>query len=215
MNKAFIFDLDGVLIDDESMWNKEKETMYVDLFGEEVVKKMGSTIGSNMEDIYKMAKSHGSTVSKQAVIQAFYDRANWIFTTAPLPEGTEELLELLKKENFNVGVVSASTREWIDIVLKRYKNGDVIKHIISLFDRPDLPHKPEPDGYQEAMKIFAAKPENTIILEDSNPGIASAKAAGAFVIGLRQNLVAGYKQVGADVYADTMEDVIKLILGKR
>jgi len=48
-------------------------------------------------------------------------------------------------------------------------------------------------------------------LEDSNPGIASAKAAGAFTIGLRQNLIDGYQQVGADAYANTIDEVIALV----
>jgi len=185
--------------------------MYVDLFGDEVVRKMGSTLGGNMEGIYELAKQQGSTVTKEEVIQAFYARANRIYSTAPIPEGIDELLNVLRKRNFQVGIVSASPKEWIDIVLKRLRNKEVITHIISLFDRSDLAHKPEPDGYLEAIKFFNTIPENTIVLEDSNAGIASAKASGAYTIGLKQHLVPGYEQEGADIYANSINDVIKIV----
>ncbi|HSW88764.1 MAG TPA: HAD family hydrolase, partial [Candidatus Saccharimonadales bacterium] len=84
----------------------------------------------------------------------------------------------------------------------------------SLDKRSDLPHKPAPDGYLEAIRMLGSTPQSTIILEDSNAGIASAKAAGAFVIGLRENLVEGQSQNGADIYADNINEVISIIKNK-
>ncbi len=78
-------------------------------------------------------------------------------------------------------------------------------------DRPDLKRKPAPDGFVEAFRMLGATPADSFVLEDSNPGIESGKAAGAYVIGYRGNLVNGYEQTGADAYADTMDDVIKLV----
>ena len=81
----------------------------------------------------------------------------------------------------------------------------------SVFEHPELRPKPAPDGYLDACKNLEAKPENTIVLEDSNPGIAAAGAAGCYVIGFRAHAPEGFPQTGADAYADTMEDVIKLV----
>jgi len=74
------------------------------------------------------------------------------------------------------------------------------------------------DGNQFLLEVYTLMDnqvyegqQKTIILEDSNPGIASAKAAGAFTIGLRQNLIDGYQQVGADAYANTIDEVIALV----
>ena len=50
-----------------------------------------------------------------------------------------------------------------------------------------------------------------VVLENSNIGIESARASGAYIIGYRGDLVEGYEQTGADAYADTMNDVIKLV----
>lgn len=64
------------------------------------------------------------------------------------------------------------------------------------------------------MRVLASTPDNTIILEDSNSGIKSARASGAYTIGLKQNLVDSYVQEGADDYAKTMTDVIELVKKK-
>ncbi len=210
MNKAFIFDLDGVLIDDEQIWENEKRKFYLELFGEEVTRKLGSTIGINIEGIYERACAAGSQVSKDEVTQKFYDLADEIYKTAPIPDGLDELAEALKILDYHIGVVSASPLPWITTVTKRLSFESDIETIISLYERDDLAHKPEPDGYLEAMRVLGATPETTIILEDSNSGLQSAKASGALTVGLRQNLTPGYVQEGADQHADTLKDVIQI-----
>lgn len=55
------------------------------------------------------------------------------------------------------------------------------------------------------MENLGSQPSMTIILEDSNSGIASAKAFGAFTIAFTQNLVQGYKQIDIDAKAKNME----------
>lgn len=211
MNKAFIFDLDGVLIDNEPIWNTAKQQIYHDLFGEEVITKMGSTVGINMDGIYNLALKNGSKVPKKVFLNAFFEKAHNIYSTAPLTSGIEALVDTLHKNNFKIGIVSASPREWIDLVTKRIKNSDKISLIVSLYDRKDLPHKPAPDGYLEAMRLLDAEPKSTLVLEDSNTGIKSAKSAGAYTIGLKENLVKGYDQKGADWYANNLAEVEKKV----
>ena len=48
MQAALIFDLDGVLINSEQMWDQEKHKMFLRLFGEDVTEKLGSTMGVNI-----------------------------------------------------------------------------------------------------------------------------------------------------------------------
>ncbi len=214
MNKAFLFDLDGVLIDDEVIWEERKQRMFPELFGEAVYKRMGSTHGSNIDGMFKLAVDAGTTVSKEKFVQEFNKLAGDIYSTAPIPDGTDELAEALISMGYRLGIVSASQLSWITTVTKRLSFEKDIKLIISLIERDDLKHKPHPDGYLEAMKALGSSPETTIILEDSNPGIESAKASGAYTIGLKQNLIPGAVQKGADVYADTMTDVIGLVKAK-
>lgn len=211
MNKAFIFDLDGVLINDEHIWEQEKSKLFKKVFGQEVSDRLGSTLGLNIDAIYEKAVGCGAQVDSQTFTSAFFDTASDIYHTAPIPEGLDDLASFLKAQGFIVGIVSASPLSWITTVTKRLSFEDDIALIISLHERPDLPHKPAPDGYIEAMRSLEAAPESTFILEDSNAGIQSAKASGAFTIGLQQNLTEGYEQQGADAYAATMRDVVGLV----
>lgn len=211
MNKAFIFDLDGVIINDEQIWEDEKATLYARVFSPEVVAKLGSTLGVNVDTIYDRAVANGSKVDKQTFVSGFFKVASRIYATAPITDGLDELVAYLKTEGYIIGVVSASPLAWITDVTKRLSFENDIALIISLYERPDLAHKPAPDGYLEAMRSLKTTSESTIVLEDSNSGIASAKASGAFTIGLQQNLIKGYKQEGADTYAATVHDVINLL----
>lgn len=214
MNKAFLFDLDGVLINDEAIWEERKQRMYVELFGEKVRSQLGSTLGINIDGIYEKAVAAGTNVDRDQFINAFYKLASNIYDTAPIPEGTIDLAEVLLALDFRIGIVSASPLPWIATVAKRLPFEDKIELIISLHERDDLKHKPEPDGYLEAIRALKAKPDSTIILGDSNSGIKAAIASGAYTIGLKQNLAEGYIQEGADKYAETMGDVIELVKKK-
>lgn len=214
MNKAFLFDLDGVLINDEAIWENEKQQMYARLFGEEIHKQLGSTLGINMDGIYERAAAAGTKVSQEDFIREFYALASDIYSTAPIPSGVEELAKALSLLDYHIGIVSASPLAWITTVTKRLGFENDIEVIISLHERSDLKHKPDPDGYLKAIEVLQSSPTKTIILEDSNSGIKSAKASGAYTIGLKQNLVNGYIQKGADDYAETMEGVIEFVKKK-
>ena len=213
MNKAFIFDFDGILVDSEPIWQIENEVTLSQLFGNEIYTKLSPTmVGLSMDAIYQRALELGSTVSKSDFIKLCLERAPEVYRNAPLTPGLQELKNELDKRNFDLGIVSASPIEWIEIVLKRLNwDPSEFKIILSLQTRTDIAHKPSPDGYLHAMQKLGADPKTTIILEDSNPGIQSAKASGATVIGFKANLVKGYNQKGAYFYAENTEEVITLV----
>lgn len=211
MRGAFIFDLDGVIIDNEKMWEDKKAGLYRDFFGEEIAAKMGVTSGISMEGIYDRAVAAGAKVDKQKLIDEFFRLGTTIYQTAPISDGLEELVAQLRTLGYSVSIVSSSPMAWITAVTKRLPFENDLELILSCHDRDDLRHKPAPDGYIEAVKALKTTPEQTIALEDSNAGIASAKAAGVYTIGLRQNLVPGYVQQGADEYVDSMSQVTDVV----
>ncbi len=211
MSKAFIFDLDGVLIDSELVLEKHKQHVYNQLFGQSITSKLGSTIGLNIDSIYDKAIRCGARVSKQELFDSFLEVALQVYKEAPLTKDIDKLATSLIKEGYALGIVSASPQDFIDAVLSRLRFKDNIQCIISLHELENLRHKPNPDGYQEAMKRLGTNQKSTIILEDSNPGIESAKASGAYTIGFEANLVEGYVQIGADAYAKDISDVIRIV----
>lgn len=211
MNKAFIFDMDGVIVNSENAWRKYESGFFEKLLGKEMSDKVGNTIGLTVNTIYDKARSFGFSMPKEE-FQNINDRTAFtIYDRADITLGIDSLIKILIKNNFKLGLVSSSATSWINKVLQRLSFADKFESIISLNERPDLKPKPNPDGYVETIRNLGAQPGSTIILEDSNSGIAAAKASGAFTIAFTQNLVKGYKQIDADSKADNMEEVIKII----
>ena len=206
--------MDGVLIDTEREWSVGEGGDIVNVFGKEIAKKLGDTVGATIRSEYERAVKFGYTVNYEEYKKRYNKEAEAIFIQAKITEGIEGLVKELLARNFKLGLVSSSPRKWINFLLPRLSFSDKLEQIISLNDRTDLKPKPEPDGYLEALKSLQADPGKSFILEDSNLGIQAAKASGAYVIGFRGNLVKGYVQKGADIYADFMADVTKLIMKK-
>ena len=213
MNKAFLFDMDGVLIDTEGEWTAGNGSDFINIFGAQIAQKLkdAGAIGKTVHDEYQKAVSMGFSTDYEEYVRRYDEEAAHVFSRAKITEGVEQLAENLLRMNFKLGIVSASPRKWIEYLLPRLSFSDKFEQIISLNERADLKPKPERDGYLEALKNLKADPKLSIILEDSNSGIQAAKASGAYVIGFKGNLVDGYVQKGADAYANTMDDVIKLV----
>lgn len=211
MNKAFIFDMDGVIVNSERTWRKYAKDFTEKLFGKELKLKIGSLIGVSVNSSYDKAKAFSFRMQREEFQNIFDKTAFRMYDLANITAGIDTLVDFLIRNNFKLGIVSSSATSWINKVLQRLSFADKFESIISLNERLDLKPKPNPDGYIEAMKNLEVQPSSTIILEDSNSGIAAAKASGAFVIAFTQNLVEGYKQIDADSKADNMEEVIKII----
>ncbi|MEK7480380.1 MAG: HAD family phosphatase [Patescibacteria group bacterium] len=212
MNKAFIFDMDGVLIDSERSWEEDETHLLEELFGKEMIAKTGRTlVGGSIRDTYDRAHALGTEVTYEEYVRRYDEAAKVVLDRAHITPGVEVLAKKLTQWGFSLGLVSSSRMNWIQHVVGRLSFKDDLKIIISLHDTPNMRSKPYPDGYIEAFRTLDALPKNSFILEDSNPGIAAGKASGAFTIGFRGNLTEGYEQTGADVYADTMDEVARIV----
>lgn len=89
-----------------------------------------------------------------AILQAMRPACHLAIVTTATRKNVEEILALFH------------CREWFELILT---NADVIKS------------KPDPEGFLKAMAHFGVSPEETIIFEDSETGLAAARASGAAV----------------------------------
>lgn len=210
MNKAFIFDMDGVLINSESEWEKIENDFLLDLFGNKIYQEVkDALLGGNTNHFYEIATKHGFTMSKKRYFELYDSVAEKIYERAALTDGISELIEILKQNNYRIGLVSSSRDFWIQCALKKMPFREYFDYVVSVNDREDLKAKPHPDGYIEAMSHLGSTPDSTIILEDSNTGIQAGVASQAFTICLRQNLNPDNVSKGADMYVETVKDLIK------
>lgn len=210
--KAFIFDMDGVIINSESVWEQKEKAFLGELLGEEVYRKIKNEIlGSTTDVVYDLACQNGFKMSKNEFLKRYDDQAMLVYAQSKLTMDIDELLDYLVSLNFKIGLVTASRKLWIEQVLSKLKNKDVFEYILSLAGKKDLKPKPYPDGYLEVMKKFDSDAQETMILEDSKKGVEAAKKSGAFTICLLENLPANYRPQGADMYVKDLKSLIKFL----
>lgn len=214
MKKAFLFDMDGVLINSEQTWQKHGMDFVEELYGKGVLEKMGDLVGASLDHEYAIAKMHGFTMSLDEYYQRYDAHAAKMYALSHITDGLSELVGLLRENGFQTGIVSSSRRPWIETVLDQIGDRSLFDYTLSL-NEVGLPSKPASDGYLRAMQDLGTEPSSTIILEDSNNGILSGKASGAFVIGFTPNLMEGYVQSApADAVANSFAEVMEIV-GKR
>lgn len=203
--------MDGVLVNSERAWDGEEGLLLENVFGKSIADKIGTTVGMGISTFYETARKLGATISYEEYLKRYDEAVAKVYGRSAMTEGLDALAGNLLSSGFKLGLVTASPMSWIERITPRLSFREELGSVISLHERKDLRPKPAPDGYIEALQILKADPLSSFVLEDSNAGIAAGKASGAYTIGFRGNLVEGYEQSGADAYADTMEDVARIV----
>ena len=178
-NTAFLFDLDGVIIDTEPQydifWQKTGEDYKLGIENFENVIK-----GTTLPHIFSNHFSHfPEEVHRTIAIasQTFELEMDII----PVP-GALAFLEEVKEAGIPMGLVTSSDDCKIDYVFSRLPIRQYFDTIVSS-DR--ITHgKPDPMCYLLAAQDLGISPENCYVFEDSFNGIKSGNAAGMKVIGL-------------------------------
>lgn len=213
--RLFVFDMDGVLVASEKSWIEDEADFYVKLFGSDIAHAIGDMVGVSIEDIYEKAKDLGTKVTHEEYTLRSDEAAIRVYNRCPISVGADELVDYLVTHDWQIALLSSSPMRWIEQVLRRLSWRNKLAMVLSLNAHEELHPKPAPDGYVHLLQTFHADARQSVALEDSNPGIASAKSAGLFTIGYREHLPVGYRQQDADVTADSMQEVFVILQTKR
>jgi HAD superfamily hydrolase (TIGR01509 family) len=181
--EAVIFDNDGLLLDTEEAWTRAEEDLFerrgrtfttghkrylIGSSGSEAERKLEEMLELPGEGPALLAELNG-LVMEEAL------------KGAPPRPGALELVDALRGQGVPVGVASNSPRAFVERVLGGA--GLLDGRFGAIVTPEDVAHpKPAPDLYLEAARALGAAPERSAALEDSPPGVASAVAAGMFVI---------------------------------
>lgn len=210
MRKAFLFDMDGVLVNSERVWHAETAVLAEKVYGPEILAKLGDTTGLSVDAEYELATRHGFVMPREEYYRLIDRHAARVYSRAEVTEQVDTAVVQLTGLGFTIDVVTSARPAWLETVLGRVPGRAAFTYLLCGGERPELRSKPHPDPYLTAMREIGVTPDRTLVLEDSNNGIRSAKAAGATVIGFRAHLLDGYQQEGADFYAENMRDVIRI-----
>jgi HAD superfamily hydrolase (TIGR01509 family) len=166
---------------------------------------------SSLDKIYKMAAESGFKVSKGEFLNRYFEIAKTVYQEAALTEGLEDVLNDLSAKGIKIGLATSSPGAWADQVMARLNNPHLFECVVSVFDMPHIRTKPNPDSFLAAMKELGAKPEESLVVEDSNNGIKAAKASGAYTVCLTEHLPASEHPKGADKYIGKLRELSGLI----
>lgn len=208
--KAFIFDMDGVLIDSEPLHARiKRETFrhYAIPFDEqELSRYVGRTSRAIFGDMLR--RHHREDLTVQEVTD--YKHARYIEALRhdgdiqPI-DGILPLCANLRAAGIPAALASSSVRCVIHIVLERFGLDNFFQAVLSGAELPRS--KPDPAVYLLAAERLGQKPEDCVVLEDAAAGIAAAKEAGMYCIAYR-NPNSGRQDLSrADRIVDHIQDI--------
>jgi HAD superfamily hydrolase (TIGR01509 family) len=180
---ALVFDLDGVLLDSEQVWNEAKEQLVRERGGrwrDDAPRRMMGM--SSPEWARYLRDELGVPLEIGAISDEVVRRLERIYRTElPLIDGAVEAVERLAAR-VPLGLASSSNREIIDLFLELSGLGSRFAAVISSEEVER--GKPAPDVYREVLRRIGANPARSVAVEDSENGIRAAKAAGMRVLAL-------------------------------
>lgn len=183
MIDGVVFDLDGVLIQTEEIWDEVRGDYIVRLGGryDEDAQRAMMGMSSKEWSVY-LADDLGVPRTAEQVNEDVVElMASSYRGHLPLIDGAPEAVERLAGR-WPLGVASSSNRELIDLVLELSGLGRFFQATVS--SEEVARGKPAPDVYLEACRRLGIGAARAAAIEDSHAGIGSAKAAGMRVIAI-------------------------------
>lgn len=180
---AVLWDMDGTLIDTEPYWLAAEMTL-VHAWGAEWTHEDGLTlVGSGLWHSARVFQGRGVKLSEQQIIDELTDRvlAQLVELGPPWRPGARELLAEIREAGIPTALVTMSISRMAHYVADQL-GFDAFDHVVS---GDDVEHaKPHPAPYLLGADLLGVAIDQCVAIEDSEPGIASAVAAGAVVIGV-------------------------------
>jgi HAD superfamily hydrolase (TIGR01509 family) len=181
MIEAVVFDMDGVLIDSEPVWEEVRRSLVAERGGRWRPDSQRRLMGmSTAEWARYLASDLGVDMPPdevaRTVIARMVDRYR---ARLPLLPGATEAVQRMAA-SWPLGLASSSPRSLIDAVLARAGIADLFATTASTEEVPR--GKPAPDVYVEVARALRVQPGRCAAVEDSTNGIRSANAAGCRVI---------------------------------
>jgi HAD superfamily hydrolase (TIGR01509 family) len=181
--EAVVFDLDGVLVDTEEVWDEARRGLVAERGGRWHDRAQREMMGmSSREWARYMHEELGMREPPEEISEAVVQRLEALYRERlPLVPGAVEAVRRIGAR-WPLGVASSSNRPLIDLVLELSGLAPLFQATVSSEEVER--GKPAPDVYLEAARRLGCDPARCAAIEDSENGIRSATAAGMRVVAI-------------------------------
>ena len=211
---AFIFDLDGTLIDSLTdialCANKVLEEFNLPTH---TIENYKTFVGGGAEVLIENCTPENSS---EKLIQEVLEQFKVVYdqklqgNTQPY-NGVYELLEILKNQNYKVGILSNKPHKFtLKYVEQFFSSYNIIE---SHGQKEGVPKKPDPAGAIKIAKSFNIPCKDIYFIGDSDIDMQTAKNSGMIAVGVKWGFrgIDELLENGADFIVDTPLDILKLL----
>lgn len=198
MYKAALFDLDGVLIDSETLytqfWKRVGERLHLPspTFAYDI---KGTTLNDILTTHFPDPKVRAD------VDRLLHDFENEI--VYPVFPGALEFVDALRAAGLKTVIVTSSDSKKMEFLFRQHP--DFPTHFDAIVTACDVTHsKPHPEPYLVGASKAGVKPSECLVFEDSYQGLESGRRAGCKVIGISTTNPASEVRLRSDVEAPSL-----------
>jgi HAD superfamily hydrolase (TIGR01509 family) len=206
--EGVVFDLDGLLVDSEQVWDAAREQLAHERGGRWHENAQRDMMGmSSPEWSRYMHDVIGLPEPPEEINREVVRRMEAIYRERlPVIPGAREAIERIAAR-WPLALASSSNRELIDLVLKLLGVAGLFRATVS--SEEVASGKPAPDVYLEAARRLGIGPTHAAAVEDSHNGIRAAKAADMRVVAIpNEHFPPGAEALAdADVVLDSLADL--------
>jgi len=185
--KAFLFDLDGVLIDSEPLhgqaWKETAKLFDLELTNQQIKLLKGRR---RIDCANELVKLISKKVNVEDVLRTHKPISRKLIMTAQAMPGSESLVKRCYQNNIPMVLVTSSSSESLKIKTSPHKWINLFSKKVLGDDKLLKRGKPAPDPYLLAAEKLNINPKECWAVEDSIAGVSSALKAGCYVFYLKE-----------------------------
>jgi HAD superfamily hydrolase (TIGR01509 family) len=175
MIKAVIFDRDGIIIDSESVHVNSVVTAFNE-FGINISEDEKEWIAGRRPEDYLLVLNKKYNVTYEDVRKIQRIKFNEMIETAAIYPDTINMIKKIHQDGLLVALTTSSGLAGTIDILNKTGIKNLFQVIVTSADC--INKKPDPEPYIITAKKLGVKAEECLVIEDSNPGLQSAKGAG-------------------------------------
>lgn len=201
--QAFLFDLDGVIIDTEGLYQEFWGAIgreFLPAIPDFATRIKGSTLVAIHNNYFAHDAALRDEIDRRLI--AYEDQMQY-----RLFEGALNFVEMARRQGIRCAIVTSSNQKKMESLAQQLP--ELTSHFDHVFTAEDAGRgKPFPDCYLRAAAHFQLSPEQCVVFEDSMNGLKAARSSGSFVVGLTTTHPLSQVATCADVTVESLLDLV-------